>query len=126
MTSPLTGLASKINKAFDGVFLDAVLTRQALSGGTAYNPGSETTTTYSCKAIANSYSAYAQANSLVNSNDMEVLILAGSLSVTPEPLDKIEITSQGFVGFIVAGTAKGTKAIQTDPAKAVWQCRCSI
>lgn len=125
-TSPLTGLATKINKAFGNIFLDAVLTRSTPGNGPAYDPGDPTLTTYDCKAIADSYSSYAMANSLVNSNDMQVSILAGSLSVDPLPLDKIEITSQGFVGFIVAGTTSGVKAVQTDPAKAVWQCRCSI
>lgn len=126
MTSPLLGLATKINKAFGNIFLDCVLTRSTPGTGPAYDPGEPTLTTFDCKAIANSYSAYTMASSLVNSNDMEVLILAASLSIDPEPLDKIEIASQGFVGIIVAGTTSGMKAVSTDPAKAVWSCRCSI
>lgn len=122
-SSPLAGaLAKTVHKAFKGLFLDATLTRDGANSGEGYSPNLAEATVYTCKAIAQEYSAGTSGTDLVGATDMNVLILADSLSVTPEPLDRVAIPSQGFSGVIYGG-AKGMKAVRTDPAKATWQCR---
>lgn len=125
MTSPILGLAKTIGKALNGIFLDAVLTREVPGSGPVYDPGPSTTVTYDCKGLVEAYGAYTRGQGLVAATDMKVMILATSLSVQPQPLDKIEIAAQGFTGRIVAGDTSGTPAVETDPAKAVWSIRCS-
>lgn len=129
MISPLISLASTIGKAFNGIFLDATLTRD-VPGSTeppysSYNRGPPTTVTYNCKALAETYSAYTRGQGLVNASDMKVMILATSLSVAPQPLDNISIPVMGFSGQIVAAGTAGQPAVSTDPAKAVWSVRCA-
>jgi hypothetical protein len=125
VSSPILGLAKTVGKAFNGIFLDAVLTREIPGSGPAYDPGEPTTVSYPCKALAESFGAFTRGQGLVAATDMKVMILATSLSVQPRPLDKIEIAVQGFSGRIVAGDTPGTPAVETDPAKAVWSVRCS-
>lgn len=125
VTSPILGLAAKVGKAFNGIFLDAVLTREVPGDGPVYDPGPSTTVTYSAKALVETYSAFTRGQGLVNATDMKVMILATSLSTEPQPLDRIAIAVQGFSGQIVAGDTAGTPAVGTDPAKAVWTLRCS-
>lgn len=124
MTSPILGLAKTVGKALNGIFLDAVLTREIPGSGPVYDPGPPTTVTYSCKALTESYGAYTRGQGLVAATDMKVMILATSLSVEPKPLDRIAIASQGFSGQIVAGDTPGQPPVGTDPAKALWECRC--
>jgi hypothetical protein len=128
MTSPILGLAAKVGKTFNGIFLDATLTRD-VPGSTeppysSYDPGPSTTVTYSAKAIVESYSAFTRGQGLVNATDMKVMILATSLSVEPQPLDRIAIAAQGFSGQIVAGDTPGQPPVGTDPGKCVWELRC--
>jgi hypothetical protein len=52
---------------------------------------------------------------LVNATDVKVLILASTLSVTPQETDRITIRG---VTYSVLGVIMG------DPAKATWECRC--
>lgn len=120
MTSPLEGaLAAKIGKAFGkSLFYDAVLTRETPgtpNPSTPWIPGVPVTATYPCKAIVDTYSDFAVANSLVDAQDRKVLILSASLSVRPTDLDKVTIR----------GTVYRVVSVDTDPAEAVWECRCS-
>lgn len=119
MTSPLQGaLAAKIGKAFGkALFYDAVLTRETPGTpdpSSPWIPGTPTTATYACKAIVDTYSDFAVANSLVDAQDRKVLILATSLSVAPTDLDKVTI--RGATYRIIS--------VDTDPADAVWECQC--
>lgn len=124
MTSPLSGgLARTIGKAFKNLFLDATLTRDGATTGPSYDPVQGTPTVYTCKAIAQAYSTGMQGTGLVGSTDMQILILATSLAVTPQPLDRVSIPSQGKVGTIVPANTAGQQAVSTDPANAVWECR---
>ncbi len=123
MASPLSGsLAKTIYKSFKSIFLDATLTRDGANSGDAYDPETATATVYTCKAIAQEYSAGVQGTDLVGGTDMKILILANSLSVTPEPLDRIAIPSQAISGVVYGGTT-GMKAVTSDPARATWTCR---
>ncbi len=122
MVSPLVKLPQTIYKSFQFMFFDATLTRDGANSGDAYDPDTAAATVYKCRAIAQEYGAGVQGTDLVGATDMNVLILAGSLTVQPEALDRVAIPSQGFSGVVYSGTS-GKKAVTTDPAKATWQCR---
>lgn len=124
MTSPLSGsLARTIGKAFNGLFLDATLTRAGITTGDAWNPTAGATTAYPCKAINDEWGSFDRANGLVASSDRKVLILATSLAVTPQAGD--QITIQG-VTLTVVSDGEGRPAVSTDPASAVWTLRCRV
>jgi hypothetical protein len=121
MTSPLSGsLARTIGAAFNTLFLDAMLTRDAPStGGDPADPSSgapQQPIVKSCKAIVEGYSDYFKANNLVSASDRKVLILATSLSVRPKPEDRVTISGITFT----------LSAVSTDPAEAVWECKGSM
>ena len=118
MTSPISGLAATIYAAMKDIFLDATLARDALTTGSpdvSFDPSAVTTTSYSCKAIRDTFSKYEMASNLVKVGDVKILILEGSLSVTPQSQDRITISSETFT----------IKQVDTDPATAVWVCTAS-
>ena len=124
MVSPLLGsLARTIGSAMAPLFLDATLTRDVQgTGSDPADPPAPTQVTHSCKAIEEEYSAGLRAQGLVDATDIQVLILATSLAVDPEPLDRITI--RGRTVTIVPANISGMKAVQSDPARATWSCRC--
>lgn len=122
MASPLIGLPKTVYKAFKGIFLDATLTRDGANSTAAYDPTTATATTYTCKAIAQDFSTGVQGLGLVGASDISILILASSLAVQPEALDRIAIPSQGISGVVYGGQS-GMKAVTSDPARATWVCR---
>jgi hypothetical protein len=122
VVSQLASLPKTINAAFKGIFFDATLTRDGANSGSIDDPTTAAATVYSCKALATEYGRGIQGTALVGATDMNILILAGSLAVQPEPLDRIAITSQSISGVIYGG-ADGLKAVTSDPAQATWQCR---
>lgn len=117
MTSPLSGsLAKAIGGAFKGLFLDAVLTRYVVPDSPApdpIDPPEPVPVEYPCKAIHDTYSDFYRAQGLVEAGDRKVLILATSLTVTPQENDKITIRGETFSVVMV----------RTDPALAVWECQ---
>ncbi len=125
MTSPLSGsLARTINRALAPIFLDATLTRDVPAVATdPADPPAPTQVTYTCKAIEEEYSAGLRGGGLVGAKDVPILILAASLSVAPQPMDRITI--RGYTVTIVPADAGGMKAVRSDPARATWMCRCS-
>lgn len=119
MVSPLAGpLAKTIFKSFKGIFLDATLTRDGVNSGQGYSPNLAEPTVYTCKAIAQPSSG-ARGTDIVSETDTKILILRNSLSVSPEPLDRIEIPIQGISGVIPSDP----KAVNSDPAAATWEVR---
>lgn len=112
--SVLSGLAKTIHGALKGVFFDAVLTRYVtLPTSPAYDPADPpdpTPVNYPCKALRDSYSAYERQNSSIETSDSKILILAHSLSVTPQTNDVITVQGQSFLVIIA----------DTDPATACW------
>jgi hypothetical protein len=120
MVSPLSGsLAKTINKAFKGVFLDATLTRDGANSGSVSDPTVAAPTVYKCKAIADTGADGSRGTNIEGVSDNTFLILAKSLAVTPQPLDRLAIPSQGIGGVI----ANDPKAVGADPAQATWSCR---
>jgi hypothetical protein len=124
VVSPLLGsLAKSIGTAMASIFLDATLTRDIQGvGSDPADPPAPTQATYRCKAIEENYSAGLCGQGLVGATDIQILILASTLAVEPAPLDRITI--RGRTVTIVPADSKGMKAVQSDPARATWSCRC--
>ena len=108
--------------AGDLVFKDATLTKTTVTAGsTAYDPPASTSTTaYTCKALRDTSGATWLSGGLVDAEDVKVLILADTLSVTPEAGDRITIGSDTWT-IVPAGGGKA--AVDVDPANACWECR---
>lgn len=99
-----------------GIFLDATLTRVTIaspSPDAPFDPVATTTTTYTCKAIHEEFSLRDRADGTIEQRDRKVIILAGSLSVTPITDDSITIRGERFKIMDVT----------SDPALATWTCR---
>lgn len=122
MVSPLIGLPKTIHKAFKNLFLDATLTRDGANSGSGYDPTIAAPTVYACKAIAQSGTDGSSGTDIAGTSNNTILILAGSLAVTPEPLDRIAIPSQGISGVV----ANDPKAVGSDPAQATWEVKVVI
>lgn len=124
MVSFLSGsLARTLGRAIGPKLLDATLTRDV--AGTSTDPADPvlpTTATYSCKAMEQEFSAGLRASGMVGVTDVEVLIMASTLSTDPQPKDRITI--RGRTLGIVGGDSNGLKPVRSDPARATWLCRC--
>ncbi len=121
MASPLDGsLAKTIHSAFKTLFLDATLTRDGANSGDAYDPETAAPTVYPCKAICEPKKG-TSGTDMAGTSDMAFLILANSLpsGISPEPLDRIAIASQGLSGVV----ANDPNAVKSDPARAAFECR---
>lgn len=124
MASPLSGsLARTIGSAMASLFLDTTITRDV--AGTITDPAdppAPTTTSFTCKAIRETYGVGHRSGGLVQSKDVKIIILQTSLATTPQPGDRITITGMGGPWTIVSEGA-GQPAVQADPANATWECR---
>lgn len=105
-------IATIIGNAFSSTFYACTVTRKSYSGGDAWDKASqtETSTDYTCKGMVDTFTNKERENSKILESDRKILILATSLSITPDPKDTITIRSVTYA--IVA--------IDTDPALAVW------
>jgi len=123
MTSILeSSLAATIASAASFIFLDATLERDVQGTITdPADPPAPTQVTYSCKAIEDTYSAGLRSAGVVNETDVKILILAATLSVSPLPGDRITI--RGVKRQIVPMGTSGLPGVQSDPARATWECR---
>lgn len=117
MTSPLSGsLARTVGNALRSLFLDATLVQDVPVVGSpdvTFDPADPTPTSYTCKAIVEKYAERFRLEGLVEQNERKVLILSDSLSVTPEPGNRVTISGITFTIL----------EVQTDPATAVWECK---
>lgn len=117
MASPLSGsLAATIGAALNSLFLDATFAVDAAYAGSPdvpFDPPAPSTTTYTCKAIVEQYAERYRLDGSAKQDERKVLILADSLSVTPAIGNRITIS--GITFTIIE--------VQTDPARAVWDCR---
>jgi hypothetical protein len=117
MISPLTNsIANTIYKAMKGLFLDATITRDTItpsSPDVPFDPPTPTQTDYACKAIVEEYSDFYKLNGLVRDNERKFIILNKSLSITPQPGDRITIRGQTY----------SISSVVADPALATWTCK---
>lgn len=113
-------IASLVSEGLEAADLPLDLTLTRTTAGTPdpdqpWVAVSDTETAYSCRGFEDTYSAYYLANQLVQEGDRRIMIIAESLSVTPQPGDRI--TSRGEI-FTIVGPVKA------DPARALWECQC--
>lgn len=125
----LDDIPGTIADALGGDFRDAVLTRAGAPTGPTYDPTPGVPTTYTCKAIHDTWSAYYRASGLVQASDQRVLVLATTLKasdgtlVTPQLGDTIALEG---TTLRVVSDGGGQPGVSTDPAGAVWVLRCRI
>ena len=117
MPSPLTSqIASQIYSGLKSIFLDATLTRDTIVASPDYDPAdppAPTPVDYACLAIKDNYTRFDMAGGLILVGDVKILILAGSITVTPAPQDRVTIQGATFTLIDVV----------TDPATALWTCQ---
>ena len=119
----LDDIPGTISDALSDTFRDAVLTRLGAPTGAAYDPTPGAPTTYTCKAIHDTWSAYYRASGLVEANDQRILVLATTLATTPQLGDTIAL--EGMTLRVVSDGG-GQPGVSSDPAFAVWVLRCRI
>lgn len=95
--------------------LDITLTRVSGGSGDPWSPSGGSTTTYEAKGFCDTYRADERAGSLIQETDIKVVIVAATLLTEPETGDIISI----------GGKTLNVASVLTDPAKALWECRCS-
>lgn len=119
----LDDIPDLISDALGGDFRDATLTRTTVTAGVNPwdPPAGNTTTDYPCKALREEFGASWLAGGLVDATDVKILVLAATLSVTPEAGDRITI---GSASWTVVPAGSGKPAVSVDPAGAVWELRC--
>ena len=119
----LDTMPDEIAEAFADDFRDATLTRTTTTAGANPwdPPAGSTTTDYPCKALREEFGASWLAGGLVDATDVKILVLAATLSVTPEAGDRITIGSSSWT---VVPAGSGKPAVSADPANAVWELRC--
>ena len=107
--------------AGDLVFKDATLTKTTTTpAANPWDPPTTSTTAYTCKALRDTFGATWLAGGLVDAEDVKVLILADTLSATPEAGDRITIGSDTWT-IVPAGGGKA--AVGVDAANACFECR---
>lgn len=120
MASFLEGsLAKTVFKSLSPIFYSATLIRDVTapaSPDTPFNPTVTGQSTFTCKAIVNTYSNFYRLNELVKAEDRRIIILAQSLSTTPVVGDRVTIRGQTFKVLNVT----------TDPALATWELQGRI
>lgn len=81
---------------------------------------------YPCQGLVTSYADYTVAQGTVRATDRRVLILGATLpsGVTPLPGDRITTPDDGVLVIIPIGT-DGGPPVQSDPARAAFDCRCT-
>jgi len=88
-----SAIKDKIYAGFKGKLLTGSLRREAVSGGLDDygDPVATTATTFSFEGIRETFDAAYRKRAQIPDTDVKVLIIAGSLSVTPKQGDKVLI-----------------------------------
>lgn len=80
---------------------------------TPWIPGEETTTTYECQGFTETFEADYIAGGLVQANDLKVVILAPTLTITSELSDYVTVRSKTYAIIrIMPDPALATIALQ--------------
>ncbi|MFZ5693900.1 MAG: head-tail joining protein [Pseudomonadota bacterium] len=95
--------------------VDVVLTRTTAGSGDPWNPSGGTTETFECRGFADAYRANERAGTLIAETDIKVVVIAATLLTEPTTGDVLTI----------GGKSYNVQSVLTDPAKALWECRCS-
>jgi hypothetical protein len=121
MTSFLEGsLAKTIGATFKSVFVDAQLIKiDRIASSSSWDPNQEFVTELPCDAVVENWSSHLIASGAILAGEVKVLILATSLSGTPEPVDRIRVRGVEYTISSAAGS------VSIDPAGAVWVVRAA-
>jgi hypothetical protein len=90
------------------------------TGSSVYDPDEPTTSGYSCRALVDDWDKFVRTGGLVAANDVKIMVLAATLSVTPQEGGRITIQGMTY-GIVSDGGSQ--PAVTTDPARAVWTLR---
>ena len=114
LTSPTSILESRLRaevyKAFKGKLLNGVLRRATLGSVDSYGDPTKTHTTYTLQGIVDLYSEFYKVQAGIPDSDVKLLIIAGSLSVTPRKDDQVKFRDTWYQ----------VRKVDTDPALATW------
>lgn len=117
MASPLESQIRKaVNQGFKGQLLSGTYRRHTPGAGVDEfgDPSAGTHTTESVNGIVDSYSAFYKATANIPDSDVRVLIIAGSLSLTPQKDDQVKFRETWYQ----------VRQISRDPARATWELQC--
>ena len=78
-----------------------------------WTPGPVVEADYDCLGFTDESTVADHADGVIEAGDVKVMIVTGSLSITPKPGDTI--TARGMVYYIVN--------VAADPARALWSCQ---
>ena len=93
-------------------FADATLTRATASTGGWVEP-TDTTASYPCKAMIESYSERLRVTADIPGTDMKLMIVGASISVDPKKGDTVTLNGRQW----------SLIQVDTDPARAMWACQ---
>ena len=116
MASPLLSLIkNEISKGLGPQMLDGTLRRASPSStlDALGDPSNTTYATYSMKGMVDTYSAMYRSRAGIPETDVKLLVIAGTLSVTPQKDDQVKFRSKWYQ----------VRAVDTDPAEAAWEMR---
>lgn len=107
-----SAIKAQVAGAFKGLLLTGTLRRESSSSVDSYgDPASPTAATYTFDGIRDNFSkAYAVAAGIPET-DVRILVIAGSLSVTPKEEDQINIAGAWY---------EVRKVLEIDPAGATY------
>lgn len=107
-------LRQKVATAFKGKLLTGTLRRETPGAVNSYGDATVgTTADYSFDGIVENYSAFYRAQAGIPDTDVKILIIGGSLAVTPVKDDKVKIR----------GIWYQLRSVATDPALASHTCQ---
>lgn len=115
MSGILDDLAEDVAAALDGELRTATYWRSQIVGDDGYGNPVYGWTSYSCQGTRGSYDAAYAGLSGIPRTDSRIEIIAATLAVAPQNLDRIFIESAWWV----------VTKVETDPATAVWVMQCS-
>jgi hypothetical protein len=118
MASFLDTIATEIAKGFKGKLRTGTLRRGAPGAGVdAYGDAASVTyTTYTCEGVVSDYSAFYQRMAQIPDTDVRLLLIAGSVSVTPQQDDQVYMDGRWYQ----------IRMVRTDPATAAWDCQSYV
>lgn len=95
-------------------FSDATLTRPTQGGG--WNEPSMGSTSFSCKAMRDSYNDHQRSVAGIPGTDVKLMIVGASLATAPKKGDSVRLNGQAY-------TLRDN--ITTDPAHAMWEAQAT-
>jgi uncharacterized alpha/beta hydrolase family protein len=105
-----TEFKNAIYQGFKGRLLTGTFRKAVLGAVDANGDHALTYTVYSCEGIVDPYSAYYKKKYDIPETDTGILIIAGSLSVTPTKQDQVKFRSTWYQ----------IRGVKSDPAEATW------